>query len=141
MENKKTIVQAIKFTLFSISAGIIQVVSFVILNELLPIFTGDYGVNYVVSLLLSIIWNFTFNRKYTFQASNDLKKSMLLVLLFYVVFTPTTAILGAKIEAGGTSEYIVLGVTMVLNFILEFLYTKFVVYKDQIKDDNHQKQQ
>src|SRR5690554_2094753 len=126
MENKKTIVQAIKFTLFSISAGIIQVVSFVILNELLPIITGDYGVNYVVSLLLSIIWNFTFNRKYTFQASNDLKKSMLLVLLFYVVFTPTTAILGAKIEAGGTSEYIVLGVTMVLNFILEFLYTKFV---------------
>jgi putative flippase GtrA len=131
MEDKKTAIQAIKFTLFSISAGIIQVASFAILNELLPIFDGEYGINYVVSLLLSIIWNFTFNRKFTFKASNDVKKAMLLVLLFYLVFTPVSAILGTMAEARGTNEYIVLGITMLFNFVLEFLYSKYVVFKEK----------
>lgn len=131
MEDKKTAIQAIKFTLFSISAGIIQVASFAILNELLPIYDGEYGINYVVSLLLSIIWNFTFNRKFTFKASNDVKKAMLLVLLFYLVFTPVSAILGAMAEARGTNEYIVLGITMLFNFVLEFLYSKYIVFKEK----------
>lgn len=131
MEDKKTAIQAIKFTLFSISAGIIQVASFAILNELLPIFDGEYGINYVVSLLLSIIWNFTFNRKFTFKASNDVKKAMLLVLLFYLVFTPVSAILGTIAEARGTNEYIVLGITMLFNFVLEFLYSKYIVFKEK----------
>ncbi|HHT98991.1 MAG TPA: GtrA family protein [Acholeplasma sp.] len=131
MEDKKTAIQAIKFTLFSISAGIIQVASFAILNELLPIFDGEYGINYVVSLLLSIIWNFTFNRKFTFKASNDVKKAMLLVLLFYLVFTPVSAILGTMAEARGTNEYIVLGITMLFNFVLEFLYSKYIVFKEK----------
>lgn len=131
MEDKKTAIQAIKFTLFSISAGIIQVASFAILNELLPIFEGKYGINYVVSLLLSIIWNFTFNRKFTFKASNDVKKAMLLVLLFYLVFTPVSAILGTIAEARGTNEYIVLGITMLFNFVLEFLYSKYIVFKEK----------
>lgn len=131
MEDKKTAIQAIKFTLFSISAGIIQVASFAILNELLPIYDGEYGINYVVSLLLSIIWNFTFNRKFTFKASNDVKKAMLLVLLFYLVFTPVSAILGTIAEARGTNEYIVLGITMLFNFVLEFLYSKYIVFKEK----------
>lgn len=131
MEDKKTAIQAIKFTLFSISAGIIQVASFAILNELLPIFDGEYGINYVVSLFLSIIWNFTFNRKFTFKASNDVKKAMLLVLLFYLVFTPVSAILGTIAEARGTNEYIVLGITMLFNFVLEFLYSKYIVFKEK----------
>lgn len=131
MEDKKTAIQAIKFTLFSISAGIIQVASFAILNELLPIYDGEYGINYVVSLLLSIIWNFTFNRKFTFKASNDVKKAMLLVLLFYLVFTPVSAILGTMAEARGTNEYIVLGITMLFNFVLEFLYSKYIVFKEK----------
>lgn len=131
MEDKKTAIQAIKFTLFSISAGIIQVASFAILNELLSIFDGEYGINYVVSLLLSIIWNFTFNRKFTFKASNDVKKAMLLVLLFYLVFTPVSAILGTMAEARGTNEYIVLGITMLFNFVLEFLYSKYIVFKEK----------
>jgi len=131
MEDKKTAIQAIKFTLFSISAGIIQVASFAILNELLPIFDGEYGINYVVSLLLSIIWNFTFNRKFTFKASNDVKKAMLLVLLFYLVFTPVSAILGTIAETRGTNEYIVLGITMLFNFVLEFLYSKYIVFKEK----------
>src|SRR5690554_3695372 len=131
MEDKKTAIQAIKFTLFSISAGIIQVASFAILNELLPIYDGEYGINYVVSLLLSIIWNFTFNRKFTFKASNDVKKAMLLVLLFYLVFTPVSAILGTIAEARGTNEYIVLGIAMLFNFVLEFLYSKYIVFKEK----------
>lgn len=132
MEQNKTFKEALKFTLFSISAGIIQIASFTLLNELVSIFDGDYGLNYVISLLLSIIWNFTFNRKYTFVASHNIKRDMTLVLIFYAVFTPVTAILGNIVQKSGVNEYYVLGVTMILNFVLEFLYTKFIVYKKNI---------
>ena len=120
---------AIKFRYFQFLL-VLYKCSFAILNELLPIFDGEYGINYVISLLLSIIWNFTFNRKFTFKASNDVKKAMLLVLLFYLVFTPVSAILGTMAEARGTNEYIVLGITMLFNFVLEFLYSKYVVFKE-----------
>ncbi|WP_162140076.1 GtrA family protein [Haploplasma axanthum] len=131
MEQNSSFKQVLKFTLFSISAGIIQIASFAILNELIPIFNGDYGINYIISLLLSIIWNFTFNRKFTFKATNDVKKAMLLVLLFYIVFTPISAIMGNYFEKNGANEYIVLALAMITNFVLEFLYTKFVVYRDE----------
>ncbi|MDY0277011.1 MAG: hypothetical protein RBQ97_02900 [Acholeplasma sp.] len=137
MKNKETL-QAIKFTLFSISAGIIQTLAFTILNELLTVFDGEYGPNYFVALLLSILWNFTFNRKYTFKANNDIKKAMLLVLLFYIVFTPISILLGEYFKNNGINEYIVFAITLLANFVLEFLYTKFVVYpeKDNKTEDD-----
>ena len=80
MENNKYIevLRAIKFTLISISAGIIQVGTFTLFNE---VFSWNYWVGYLLSLLLSIIWNFTINRKYTFKAANNVKIAMLLVLI------------------------------------------------------------
>ena len=123
----KEIVRAVKFTLFSISAGIIQIGSFTLMYELMKL---DYWVSYLVSLLLSIIWNFTINRKYTFKAANNVKIAMLLVLAFYAVFTPLSTWLGALAEDAGVNEYIVLAVTMVLNFVLEFLYTRYIVYRN-----------
>lgn len=129
MKKKESFIQAIKFTLFSISAGIIQVVSFTILNELLPVFDGDYGVNYCVSLILSIIWNFTFNRKFTFQSSNNIKKSMLLIFIFYLIFTPLSAVIGNFFQKNGGNEYLILAITMILNFVLEFIYCKLIVFK------------
>jgi putative flippase GtrA len=96
-------------------------------NEIIKV---DYWVSYLVSLLLSIVWNFTINRKVTFKSSNNIAISMLLVLLFYAVFTPVSTILGELAENNGVNEYIVLIITMISNFILEFLYTRFVVYKN-----------
>ena len=120
--------QIIKFTLFSISAGIIQAVSFALLNEILHL---EYWISYLTALLLSIIWNFTFNRRYTFKSAANVPVAMAKLLGFYAVFTPVSTYLGQLAESSGVNEYIVLVSTMLSNFVLEFLFCKLVVYKNQ----------
>ena len=126
-KNLKEWFRALKFGLISVSAGIIQIGLFTLLNELL---LWNYWVAYLLSLLASIIWNFTINRRITFKSSNNIKIAMLLVLLFYAIFTPVSTILGSLAESNGVNEYIVLAITMIANFVLEFLYTRFVVYRN-----------
>lgn len=119
--------EAFLFTLFSISAGIIQLISFALLN-LIP--NWSYWPKYLVSVLLSVLWNFTFNRKITFKAANNVYLAMSLTLLFYIVFIPITTILGNYFEKVHLVDgFIILIITMILNFILEFLYTKFIIYR------------
>ena len=127
-EQSKSILQIIKFTLFSASAGIIQVSSFTLLNELLNII---YWPAYLISLILSILWNFTLNRRYTFQSAANVPIAMLKVFGFYLVFTPLSTWLGQLAENVGINEYIILAVTMLSNFVLEFLFCKLVVYKNK----------
>ncbi len=124
--NTKELIRAAKFTLVSASAGIIQVLSFTLLNEIVK---WNYWGSYLVSLLLSVLWNFTINRKITFKAANNVKIAMLLVLAFYAVFTPVSTILGNLAENSGVNEYLVLALTMLCNVVLEFLYTRFIVYR------------
>ncbi|MBR1968021.1 MAG: GtrA family protein [Clostridia bacterium] len=125
---KKEFLRAVKFTLISISAGIIQIGTFTLFEE---VFKWNYWAAYLTSLLLSILWNFTINRKYTFKAANNVKIAILLVLAFYAVFTPVTTVLGDYlVEKVGVNEYIIMISTMVLNFVLEFLYTRFFVYRN-----------
>ena len=133
MKEKKQLWQAVKFTLFSISAGVIQIGSF----ALLEIFMKDYWIPYLISLVLSILWNFTLNRKYTFQAVVNVPIAMLKVAAFYVVFTPVSAWLGQIAETAGWNGNLVQILTMFANFVLEFLYFKFVVFKG--KDEKKQK--
>ena len=142
MKNNNAL-QAIKFALFSASAGIIQVSSFTLLNELvLPninienekimhILSSEYGVCYLVALTLSVIWNFTFNRRFTFKSAANIPIAMAKVFGFYLVFTPVSTVLGNMATGKGINEYIVLAVTMLSNMVLEFLFCKFVVYKGQ----------
>ena len=125
---KKSFWQVVKFTLFSISAGIIQVVSFTLLNELALL---PYWPAYLISLVLSVLWNFTLNRRYTFQSAANVPVAMAKVFGFYLVFTPLSTWLGHLAETSGVNEYIVLAVTMISNFVLEFLFCKFVVYRNQ----------
>ena len=113
--------------MISISAGVIQIGSFTLFYEL---FKWQYWLAYLVSLLLSIIWNFTINRKVTFKSANNVRLAMLQLLGFYAVFTPTTMLLGQWIEGLGVHGVIVEVVTMVLNFVLEFLFCRFVIYRD-----------
>lgn len=123
---KNNVWQMVKFTLFSVSAGIIQIASFTILNE---VFKLVYWPAYLTSLVLSILWNFTLNRKYTFKSAANVPVAMAKVFGFYLVFTPLSTWLGQLAENSGINEYIVLGVTMLSNFVLEFLFCKFVVYR------------
>ncbi len=126
MKNNE-LIRTIKFTLFSISAGIIQILLFTLMNELLLL---DYWVSYLTSLVASILWNFTINRKVTFKSSNNVKLSMLLVFAFYLVFTPISTVLGNLAEKAEVNEYIILAFTMISNFVLEYLFTRYVVYRN-----------
>ena len=92
--NKKQLLQAVKFTLFSISAGLIQIGSFAILE----IFIKTYWIPYLVSLLLSIVWNFTLNRQFTFKSAANVPIAMAKILGFYAVFTPLSTWLGSVAE-------------------------------------------
>lgn len=126
-DKKKSFWQAVKFTLFSVSAGVIQVGSFAILE----IFIMDYWVPYLISLVLSVLWNFTLNRRYTFKSAANVPVAMAKVFGFYLVFTPLSTWLGNLAEGVGVNDFLILAVTMLANFILEFLFCKFVVYRGQ----------
>lgn len=134
--NKKEFIRMLKFTFFSISAGIIQIGSFTLLNELIK---WSYWPSYLISLLLSIVWNFTLNRNFTFKSTANIPIAMLKVLGFYAVFTPLSTIGGDALTKIGWNEYIVLAITMVLNFVLEYLFCEFVVYRNK-KDTKEIKQ-
>jgi putative flippase GtrA len=123
-------VRILKFVLFSASAGVIQFGSFALLNELT---TWRYWPCYLISLILSILWNFTFNRRFTFKSNANFTRAMLLVLAFYAVFTPVTTILGDWLaEDIQWNEYIVQIINMLLNLTLEYIYQRFVVYRNRI---------
>lgn len=124
----KSFFQLIKFTLFSASAGIIQVVSFTLFNEL---FKWRYWPAYLLSLILSVLWNFTLNRRYTFKSAANVPVAMAKVFGFYIVFTPLSTWLGHLAETAGINDYLILIITMLSNFALEFLFCKFVVYRNQ----------
>lgn len=126
-KEKGQIMQALKFTLFSISAGIIQIVSFAILE----IFINEYWIPYLTSLILSILWNFTLNRRYTFQSAANVPVAMAKVFGFYLVFTPISTWLGNLAEQNGGNDFVILILTMIANFVLEYLFCKLVVYRGQ----------
>ena len=126
MTKKQEIKQVILYTLIAASAGIIQAGTFALFEEVLNM---PYWPSYLISLVLSILWNFTINRKYTFKSTSNLPRAMLLVALFYVIFTPLSTIIGDKLTAAGWNDYIVLALTMIVNLVTEFLYQKHIVFK------------
>lgn len=127
--NRKEFLRAVKFTLFSISAGVVEIVSFSLLTELTPL---PYWPCYLIALVLSVLWNFTFNRRYTFRSAGNVPKAMLLVAAYYCVFTPVTTLGGNVLANLGWNEYLITGLNMVLNFATEFLYDKYVVFRGSV---------
>lgn len=132
-EKKKEIVRVIKFVFFSISAGIIEIASFSLLTELT---TLPYWPCYLTALVLSVLWNFTLNRKFTFQSASNVPIAMIKVALFYAVFTPVTTIGGNfLVESLHWNEYLVTGINMIINLSTEYLYDRFIVFRDSL--DTH----
>lgn len=126
-ERKKELWRTVKFVLFSASAGIIQVASFALFEEVLHLV---HWLSYLISLVLSVLWNFTLNRKFTFHSAGNVPIAMVKVAIFYAIFTPlstwwTAALTG---ESVGWNEYLVLAITMLSNFVLEYLYDRFFVF-------------
>ena len=133
-EKTREILRFIKFALFSASAGIIEILVFTLLNELTP---WGYWACYLPALVLSVVWNFTLNRRYAFRAEGSYARQMLMAFLFYLVFTPVTTVGGNFLaENLGVNNYIVLIGTMALNFITEYLYQRFYVFRATIDTNN-----
>lgn len=128
----KDTIRFFKFVIFSISAGLIEIGSFTLLTE----FTNmPYWPRYLIALVLSVIWNFTLNREFTFKSSNNIPKAMFQVFCYYLVFTPLSTLLGDFLVNNvhiKFIDYIATGINMLLNFITEFLFQRFVVFKDSI---------
>lgn len=128
-KDRKELWRTVKFALFSVSAGIIQTVCFTLLNELCHL---EYWVSYLAALTLSVLWNFTLNRKYTFHSAANVPVAMAKVAVFYLVFTPLSTWWTAALTDIGWNEYLVLGLTMATNFVTEYLYQRFVVFRGSI---------
>lgn len=134
MENKETValskqenlVQIGKFIVFSISAGIIQVLVFTILEEL---FHLPYWPSYLTALIASVVYNFTVNRRFTFKSANNIPKAMMQLGLYYAIFTPLSTWWGDALVQMGISDYLVLGGTMVVNLVTEYCVNRFIIYR------------
>ena len=119
-----------KFLLFSCSAGLIELGSFALFNE---VFHWPYWGAYLTALVLSVLWNFTCNRRYTFRSTEKVTRAMTLVFLYYCAFTPLSTLLEHRLaDVQGWNGYLVTGLNMVLNFVTEFLYQRFVVYRKSL---------
>ena len=127
---KKELLRSVKFLLFSVSAGIIQLGAFTLLFELLHLYEW---LSYLIALVLSVVWNFTLNRRFTFRSVNNIPAAMLKVAAFCAVFTPASTWLEAFLTNGlHWNAYLATAINMVLNFVLEFLYDRFVVFRGSI---------
>ena len=134
LKRKNDIIRILKFVGFSCSAGVIQFVVFTILNEVLHLI---YWPAYLIVLVLSVLWNFTFNRKFTFKSANNVPIAMLKVAAYYVVFTPLSTLWGdALTDKAHWNEYLVLAFTMVINLVTEYLFNQFVVYRKSMNTND-----
>ena len=131
---KNELIRTVKYALVAASAGIIQMGTFAIFESVLK---TTYWMGYLISLILSVIWNFTLNRRYTFKSAANIPAAMLKVLAYYAVFTPLSTLLGNYLaETVGWNGYVVEIICMLLNFITEFLFQRFVVFRNSIDSND-----
>ena len=129
----KEMMRFLKFTFFSVSAGLIEIVTFTLLNEFLH---APYWFSYLCGLVLSVLWNFTLNRKFTFQSAGDIPSAMLKVAVYYLIFTPlSTGLEHWMTMSLGFNEYLATGINMILNFTTEFLYQRYYVFAGTLDTD------
>ena len=127
---KENLFQSLKFIMFSISAGLIQILSFALFNDVIKM---GWWPSYLISLILSVLWNFTLNRNFTFKSASNVTVAMLKVFVYYLIFTPLSTLFGNYLT--GTlhfNDYLVTGLNMAINLITEFLYQKYYVFKDSL---------
>ena len=127
---KHEFLRTLKYVLIAASAGIIQICSFTLMNELIG---WDSWLSYLIALVLSVVWNFTFNRRYTFKSASNIPKAMMLVFAYYCVFTPLSTLLEHYLtDKLHWNEYLVTAINMLLNLATEFPYPRFFVFKKTI---------
>ena len=127
MSKHKEVTRGVKFVLFSISAGVIEFISFALLEAFTP---WAYWPKYLIALTLSVLWNFTLNRHFTFRSAGNVPIAMLKVACYYAVFTPLSTILGNFLaETCGWNGILVTILNMAANLITEYLYDRYFVFR------------
>ena len=136
VNRRAELLRSLKFTLFSASAGLIQIGAFALCNDVihLPAWLG-----YLIALVLSVLWSFTLNRKFTFQSAGNVPVAMLKVAAYYAVFTPASTWLEHALTGAGWNEYLVTALNMLLNFSTEFLYDRFFVFRASVDTNERAK--
>lgn len=130
VKKKTELWRAVKFLLFSASAGLVEIGSFALLTALTD---WSYRSRYLIALVLSVLWNFTLNRRFTFRSANNVPVAMLKVAAYYLVFTPLSTMLGSYLaDSLGWNDFLVTAINMALNFVTEYLYDTFVVFRGTI---------
>ncbi len=137
LSKQENLVQISKFVLFSISAGIIQVLVFSLLEEL---FLLPYWPSYLTALIASVVYNFTVNRRFTFKSANNIPKAMTQLGLYYLLFTPLSTWWGDALVRMGVSDYVVLGGTMVINLVTEYCVNRFIIYRTSMNTRGQRKE-
>lgn len=134
LSTKENVLQTVKFALFSVSAGVIQITTYTLFFEVCHF---REWVAYLVSLVLSVLWNFTFNRKFTFKSAANVPIAMLKVAAYYCVFTPISTWFTKYATADLLwNNYLVEAICMVTNFVTEFLFDRFVVFRNSINTND-----
>ncbi|NLU24271.1 MAG: GtrA family protein [Clostridiales bacterium] len=129
-DKHKELWRTVKFVLFSISAGAIEMGTFALMYNALHI---TYWISYLVALILSVLWNFTINRRFTFKSTANVPTAMLKVFGYYCVFTPISTIGGNFLESAlGWNGNWVTVINMVLNLVTEYLFDRYVVYRNSM---------
>ena len=135
-KDRKELFRALKFTLFSISAGLIQIAVTFLLAQFVITDEALYWIPYLIGLICSVVYNFTINRKFTFHSAANVPVAMLKVFAFYCVFTPASTLwVKYFTETLHWNEILVQAGTMLVNFVTEYLFTRYVVYRNQVDND------
>lgn len=134
LSTKENILQTVKFALFSASAGIIQIATYTLFYEACHF---KEWIAYLISLVLSVLWNFTFNRKFTFKSANNVPiaclKSRLIIACSLRSSTWFTKYATTDLM---WNNYLVEALCMVTNFVTEFLYDRFVVFRNSMNTND-----
>ena len=126
MSGRNELARGAKFALFSVSAGVIEFATFALLDGLTP---WPYWPKYLIALVLSVVWNFTLNRNFTFKSAANVPVAMLKVACFYAVFTPLSTLAGNYLaEACGWNDLLVTALNMAVNLVTEYLYDRYFVF-------------
>lgn len=136
LSKKQQFLQLLKFTVFMASAGAIQLLSTTTLHQWTGWLADYYWVAYVIGLTLSVIWSFTFNRKFTFKAANNVPLAMVLVIIYNCLIVIPLAWGGDELVKlwGNDLGIVVTIITMLINFVTEFFWDKFIVFNKRVTD-------
>lgn len=123
---KKEFFRVLKYFMFASSAGLIEMGVFTLLDKTT---SWAYWPSYLIALVLSVIWNFTLNRKFTFKSNNNVPIAMVKVFVYYLIFTPVSTWFGNYLaETLYWNPYIVTALNIALNGVTEFLYQRYFVF-------------